>query len=279
MRIVMASMNDIGRYSIEELAKHPEVELVGLFTVQERGGLYMDPTDYSQLAEKYGLEVVRISNINSAETEKRMRQMQPDLCMCIGWKQIIKKSVLSIPKFGWIGCHPTKLLLKGEKANPDTLSAPGNEPLNHAILGGFKKTGTSLQWLKLKIDTGELLARAEVDIDQHETAASLVEKMGRITGRLISENLQSILDGNPPRMIQEHQGLMPFMQPIVADDNCIDPAAPAEETYRLIRACVYPYPNAFFEFYGSRIYVESARLQDGKFIDMKLRFGGSPYAK
>ncbi len=279
MRIVMASMNDIGRYSIEELAKHPGVELVGLFTVKERGGLYMDPADYSQLAEKYGLEVVRISDINSPETEKRMRQMQPDLGMCIGWKQIIKKKVLSIPQFGWIGCHPTKLLLKGEQADPDTLSAPGNEPLNHAILGGFKKTGTSLQWLKLKIDTGELFARAEVDIDQHETAATLVEKMGRITGVLISENLQSVLDGNPPRMIQEHQGLMPFMPPIVADDNCIDPAAPAEETYRLIRACVYPYPNAFFEFHGSRIYVESARLEDGKFTDMKLRFGGSPYAK
>jgi len=279
MKIVMASMNDIGRYSIEELAKHPDVDFVGLFTVKERGKLYMDPTDYSELAEEYDIPIVKITNINSEDVEHQMKEMQPDLCMCIGWKQIIKKNILEIPRFGWIGCHPTRLLLRGETVTPDTLSAPGNEPLNHAILGGYKKTGTSLQWLKLKIDTGEILAQAEVNIDEHETAATLVEKMGRTTGKLIRDNLQSILDGAPPRLEQEREGLMPFMDPIVADDNRIVVKAPIEETYRLIRACVYPYPNAFFDVYGSRIYVESARMENGEFTEMKLRFGGSPYAR
>jgi methionyl-tRNA formyltransferase len=33
----------------------------------------------------------------------------------MGWNQIIKKNILSIPKYGWIGSHPTKLPAKGGK--------------------------------------------------------------------------------------------------------------------------------------------------------------------
>ena len=82
---------------------------------------------------------------------------------------------------------------------------------------------------------------------------------------------------SPPRLPQELEHTQPYMKPLRADDNRIDPVAPAEETYRLIRSCVYPYPNAFLELHGQRIYVERARLEGGVFTELRVRTGGTPW--
>jgi methionyl-tRNA formyltransferase len=278
MRVVLASMNEIGKHSLEELVKF--VDVVGLFTNRERGNMYMDPTDFTEVAAKHGVPVFATTDINSEEVAEQIRALDPDLGMCLGWKQIVKRNVLGIPRYGWIGAHPTKLLLKGEEIDPKVLSAPGNEPMNYAILGGYEKTGMSLFWLKPKVDTGEIFARAQVDIDtEHETARTLVEKIGRITRQLLRENMPSIIAGNPPRLKQEFQHTQSFMKPLTAEGNRIDPSAPIKDTYRLIRSCSYPYPNAFIDFYGKRIYVEHARLENGVFSELKLRTDDSAYAR
>jgi len=277
MRVVYATMNGIGRRALEELADI--VDVVGVFTVAERGKLFMDPADFSSLAEKHGFPLHKITDINAPAVEAVIRELKPDLGMCLGWKQIIKPHVLAIPTYGWIGCHPAMLLREGQRPDPDVFSAPGNEPLQYAIRGHFKKTGTSLQWLKETIDEGEIFAQAEVPLDAHETAATLVEKLGEATGRLVRENMQSIIDGNPPRIKQQLKGTQPYTPPLTADDNRIDLAAPVEDTYALIRSVVYPYPNAFIDFHGTRIYIEYARMENGAFTDVKVRVGGSPYAR
>ncbi len=277
MRVVYATMNEIGRRALEELSG--VVDVVGVFTVRERGRLFMDPADFSGLAAKHGFPLHRIADINAPDAVTAIRDLKPDLGMCLGWKQILKPEVLGIPRYGWIGCHPAMLLLEGERPDPDVFSAPGNEPLQYAIRGGFRKTGTTLQWLRTSVDKGEVFARAEVPLDEHETAATLLEKLGSATGKLVRDNIRSILDGRPPRMKRQLTGLQPFTPPLTADDNRIYLFAPAEETYALIRSVVYPYPNAFIDFHGTRIYVERARLERGRFVDLKLRVGGSPYAK
>lgn len=275
MRIVVCSMNNIGRAAIEELAKRTPV--VGLFTVKERGKLYMDPTDYTELSSRLGIPLFKNPDINAPEVEAQMRTLKPDFCMAIGWKQIIKKNLLDIPTYGWIGGHPAKLLFPGEKVSPDTLSAPGNEPLNYAIRGGYKKTGMTLFWLKEKIDNGELFARGEIELDEHETSATLLEKMGRLTARLVLDNMEALLAGKPPRIPQQVQDEQPYMKPLKADENRIDLSKPAEEAYRLIRSGYHPYPNTFIDFYGKRIYVDHARFENGMCTELKVRTEGGPW--
>ncbi|HUW56451.1 MAG TPA: formyltransferase family protein [Planctomycetota bacterium] len=277
MRVVYATMNEIGRWALEELAG--VVDVVGVFTVRERGRLFMDPADFSLLAEKHRFPLHKITDINAPEVAAAIRELKPDLGMCLGWKQIIRPDVLHIPTYGWIGCHPAMLLPEGRRPDPEVFSAPGNEPLQYAIRGRFRKTGTSLQWLKETIDEGEIFAQAEVPLDEHETAATLVEKLGKATGKLVRDHMQSIIDGNPPRMKQQLEGTQPYTRPLSADDNRIDLSAPIEHTYALIRSVVYPYPNAFIDFYGTRVYVEHARMEDGRFTELKVRIGGSPYAR
>jgi methionyl-tRNA formyltransferase len=276
MRVIYATMNEIGRRALEELAR--VVDVVGVFTVRERGRLFMDPADFSGLAEKHGFPLRRIDDVNAPDVAAAIRDLKPDLGMCIGWKQILKPPVLRIPRYGWIGCHPAWLLLEGEHPDPEVFSAPGNEPLQYAIRGRFKKTGTSLQWLRAAVDEGDLFVRASVPLDEHETAATLLEKLGAATAALVRDNVQSILDGNPPRLRRRLKGLQPYTKPLTADDGRIDLSAPVDDTCALIRSLVYPYPNAFIDFHGLRVYVERARMSGCKFTELTLRVGGSPYA-
>ncbi|HOX04901.1 MAG TPA: formyltransferase family protein [Planctomycetota bacterium] len=277
MRAILASMNEIGAAALPALVEH--LEVVGLFTPRERGKLYMDVHDFTALAARLKVPVFRIDDINSKETEAQIRSLRPDVGFSLGWKQIIKERIFTIPPAGWIGGHPARLLMPGESPDPAVLSAAGNEPMNYAILGGYRRTGMTLMWVKSKIDAGEIFARGDVDIDvEHETVRELLGKIARKTAELLRENLPALVAGRPPRTPQQLEENQPYMKPIRADDNRIDPAAPAEQTYRLIRSCIYPYPNAFIDFHGTRIYVERARLDNGVFTELKVRVGGSPYA-
>jgi methionyl-tRNA formyltransferase len=272
MRVVLASMNEIGRQAIEELVKH--VEVVGLLTPRERGDHYMDLTDFTEVTDRLGVPLFKIDDINSPETEKRIRELAPDAGMSLGWKKIVKQRIFGIPKQGWIGAHPGWMLLKGERPDPAVYSAPGNEPINYAILGGFRKTGMSLFWLESRVDAGEVFARGQVEIDvEHETSDSLLHKIARLTAELLRENLPALVAGRPPRMPQEFQRDQPYTKPLRAEDNRIDPSAPIADTYRLIRSCIHPYPNAFLEFYGRRIYMERARVENGEFTELTVRTG------
>ena len=276
MRVVLISMNDFGKYALEALA--PSVEVAALFTTRERGKHYMDITDFTELAGRHEVPIIKVGSINDPDTAALMKALEPDYCFTIGWKQIVKDHMLAIPKLGWIGAHPAFLPLKGERPDPAVLSAPGNEPLQYAIRGGYRKTGMTLFWVKSKIDAGEIFARGEVELDvEHETACTLVRKIGQVTGDLLRANIESLLNGAPPRLPQELENIQPYMKPLHADENRIEFSAPAEETYRLIRSCIHPYPNAFIEFHGQRIYVERARLEDGVFTDLQVRAGGTPW--
>lgn len=277
MRVVLISMNDIGRYALEALA--PGVEVAALFTLRERGKHFMDVTDFTDVAEKHGVPIIKVGSINEPTAVELLQALQPDYCFTLGWKQIVKDHVLAIPRSGWIGGHPAHLLLKGERPDSAILSAPGNEPLQYAIRGGYAQTGMTLFWVKSKIDAGEVFARGAVTLDAHETSYSLLQKIGQVTGDLLRAHLPALLDGNPPRLPQELENTQPYMKMLHADDNRIDLAAPVEETDRLIRSCIYPYPNAFLEFHGQRIYVTRAHLEDGAFTELQVRAGGTPWGK
>jgi len=280
MRVVLISMNDIGRYALEALASTPAVEVAALFTVRERGKHFMDVTDFTDLTERFQIPIIKVGGINDPQAETLLRALAPDYCFTLGWKQIVKDHILAIPKLGWIGGHPAYLPLQGEQIDPSVLSAPGNEPLQYAIRGGYRETGMTLFWVKSKIDAGEIFARGKVALDvEHESANTLLQKIGQVTGDLLRAHLPALLAGHPPRLPQELAHTQPYMKPIHADDNRIDPAAPVEETYRLIRSVVYPYPNAYFEFHGQRIYVSHARLEHGVFTELRVRAGGSAWER
>ena len=277
MRVILASINDIGKLALAELVKQTTV--VAVITVKERGGLYMDISDFEEITSRHNVPLYKMTDINSKEVEEMIRGLKPDLGMCMGWNQVVHQNILRIPRFGWLGSHPTKLPVVGSVIDPTVNSAAGNEPVPTTILKGCRKSALSLFWLDRRVDVGDIFAQEDIDVDaEHETTRTLLDKIGAACAKIIREKFPLIVAGNAPRMPQDPniEGKQPYVPPMDPNANLLDHGQPIEDIYRRIRACIYPYPNAFFMLGGQRVYVTSARVENGQFTELKVRVGGRP---
>ena len=92
------------------------------------------------IAEKHGIKLFKVKDINSAEVISQLRNIQPDVIFELGWSQIISKDMLGIPRKGCIGVHAS-LLPKNR----------GAASLNWALIRGDKKTGVTLFYLAREV--------------------------------------------------------------------------------------------------------------------------------
>lgn len=130
------------------------------------------------------------------------------------------------------------------------------------------------------IDAGEIFTRGAVPLDvEHETAATLLDKIGDCTATLLRETLPALLAGAPPRLPQELEHIQPYLPPLTPDNGRLGPSLSAREAYAIIRSFTYPYPNAFVEFHEQRLYIGHARLEHGEFTELTVRAGGSPWQR
>ena len=77
MKVILASINELGIAAIEELVKQGELQAV--FTVKQRGQLYMDISDFEPVTKKYNIPLYKMSDINSKEVEDIMMSMGYDI--------------------------------------------------------------------------------------------------------------------------------------------------------------------------------------------------------
>lgn len=89
---------------------------------------------------------------------------------------------MDFPKYGCINVHAS-LLPKYR----------GGAPIHRAIMNGAKKTGITIMYMNPKMDEGDIINQAEVDITDTETASSLHDKLSILGAKLLMETLPSIL--------------------------------------------------------------------------------------
>lgn len=91
------------------------------------------------------------------EIEAQLRELQCDIFIVAAYGNIIPQSILSIPRLGTIGVHPSLLP-----------RLRGATPIQSAILTGEQTTGVSLFVVDAKVDHGPVIAQEELgDIDMH----------------------------------------------------------------------------------------------------------------
>jgi len=98
------------KFSREALKKLIDLgaDVAGVVT-KSQSDFNADFADLSDLCRKRSVPVKYSENVNDAETSEWIRFLQPDVVFCFGWSQLIKRDVLSIPRLGVVGYHPTLL--------------------------------------------------------------------------------------------------------------------------------------------------------------------------
>jgi methionyl-tRNA formyltransferase len=193
--------------------------------------------------QKHSLPLVKLRHINDGQLFEAVRREEIDWVFVIGWSQIAGAEVLSSPRQGVLGMHPT-LLPQGR----------GRASIPSAILKDLRQTGVTLFKLDEGVDTGPILAQKAVPIAANETATTLYRRITDAHASLIRSSWPNLVDGSLALRPQD-EALATVWQGRTPEDGAILPSMTAAEIDRLVRAVTHPYPGAYWDGPTGRIVV------------------------
>ena len=170
-----------------------------------------------------------------------LRDMAPDVIVVVAFGQILPKEVLDIPRLGCVNVHAS-LLPKFR----------GAAPIQWAIIDGEKVTGVTTMLMDVGLDTGDMLLKTEVSVDDKLAAAGgeLLERtlIGLEAGTIVPEKQDDSQAGEYARMLDKELGHIDFNQPAVVIE-------------RLIRG-LNPWPSAYTYIDGKTLKIWEAEVLD-----------------
>ena len=159
--------------------------------------------------------------------------------------------VLAIPRLGCVNVHASLLP-----------SLRGAAPIQWAIIRGETTTGVTLMRLDAGMDTGPMLARAELDIPEQATAGEMHERLAALGAQLLDERWDELVAGRLSPVPQDDAAatLAPMLD---KETGRIDFWRGARAVCNLVRGCD-PWPGAFSAIEGDVLKVFSARPVSGQ---------------
>ena len=133
----------------------------------------------------------------------------------------------------------------------------GAAPIERAIMAGDAHTGVSIMRLTAGLDSGPVCMSASEPIGPEDTYGSLAPRLARLGGELLVRTL----DESPAFVEQVEHGVT-YAEKISPEDRLLDPARPAGEAERVVRA-LHPHIGARAELAdGTLLGVHRAMLDD-----------------
>ncbi|KAF0140608.1 MAG: methionyl-tRNA formyltransferase [Stygiobacter sp.] len=252
MKIVFMGTPEFAIPSLQKIldSKH-EVALVVSAPDKERGrGRQVSYTPVKEFALRKNLEVLTPINLKDEKFISRLKSIEADLFVVVAFR-ILPKEVYSIPKHGSFNLHGS-LLPKYR----------GAAPIQWSIINGDKETGVTTFFLEDKVDTGNIILREQLKIDDEDNLGSVYEKLMNLGADTVLKTIDLIESGEVELLKQDETLASPA--PKITKEICkIDWNQPAEKIHNLIRG-LSPYPCAFFEYNGKSYKVYKAHLDESQ---------------
>jgi len=189
---------------------------------------------------------------NKKELTEIFEKLDCDLGVLVAFGQILPQIVLNKPRLGILNIHPSLLP-----------QYRGSSPIQSAIMNGDKKTGISIIKLSDKVDAGDIVAQAELELDQSEDAEILHDKLANLGAKLLLEILPDYLAGKIIPKIQDDSRAT-FTVMINREDGQIDWSKTAGQIERQSRA-FFPWPGVFTYLNGKRLKIAKLSVLDPNF--------------
>lgn len=243
MRTVYLGTSEFAATVLERLAAGPHrPQLVITRPDRPRGrGKKLAAPPVAEAARSLGLDLAQPENVNAEETLARVASAQPQaVCVC-AFGALIREPLLSAQPM--LNVHPS-LLPRWR----------GAAPVERAIMAGDSETGVAIMRLTAGLDSGPVALCERTAISAEDTYGTLSARLADLGGELLSR----ALDDSPPFAEQSEDGVT-YAEKITAQDRRLDPARPAAELVRRVRALT-PHIGASLELPdGSRLGVRAAR--------------------
>ena len=247
MNLLFCGTPDFAVPSLERIiAEKCSIDLVVTNPDEPSGrGYQVKAPPVKQAAERAGLQVFQPARLKDLATVELLSRYRPDAIVVVAYGHILPKWMLDLPRWGCINVHAS--LLPRYR---------GAAPIQWALIRGERATGVTTMRLDEALDTGDILLKREVAIQDDDTTETLRERLSQDGADLLIETLYGLERGDLPADAQDHT--QATLAPILKkEDGRIDWTLSSQELRNRIRG-LRPWPGAFTTFRGMNLHIWAA---------------------
>ena len=157
------------------------------------------------LARKHGFAFHATGNLNRAEVVERLRESGADLGIVLGTR-VLKAPTFSSFPMGCINLHKGKV--------PEYRGMP---PGFWELYEGASTAGVTVHFVNAGLDTGDIVATAEIPVLQTDTPVSLLEKLHATGANVLAEAVSAIQAGTASRLPQQSASFPARTRPTLSE--------------------------------------------------------------
>ena len=250
MKIVFMGTPDFAVGALEALveAGHEVTAVVTQPDKPKGRGKEMQQTPVKACALRHNIEVFQPVKIKTPEAVEVLRGYGADLFVVAAFGQILSKEILDMPKYGCVNIHAS-LLPKYR----------GAAPIQWAILDGEKETGVTIMQMNEGLDTGDMLTKVIVPIEDTDTGESLFDKLAEAGAKLLVDTIPQIEAGTLQPEVQDNS-FSTYAKMIKKEMGLIDWKKEAVVLERLVRG-MNSWPSAYTHFNGKTLKIWEAAVE------------------
>ena len=247
LKIIYAGTPEFAVPALEALIASPH-QVAAVYTQPDRPagrGRKLQFSEVKQCALAHDLDVVQPVSFKAAQDIETLQSFDADLMIVAAYGILLPPVILQAPRLGCINIHGS-LLPRWR----------GAAPIQRAILAGDEQTGITLMQMDKGLDTGAMLARASIAIDDQTTAAQLHDQLKQLGAELLLENLPAIEQQTLNPQAQD-DAQATYAAKLSKQEARIDWRKPAAQLQREVRA-FNPWPVSHSELNGKLVKIWQA---------------------
>lgn len=235
-RIVFIGTPDFAVRILDELVQN-NFNIVGVITAPDKPagrGQQLSESAVKKYAVSKSLNILQPTNLKDESFIAELNSLNADLFVVVAFR-MLPEIVWAMPPKGTINLHAS--LLPNYR---------GAAPINWAVINGEKETGVTTFFIEKEIDTGKVIERAIVQIDDNETVGSLHDRLMNLGAEVTASTVQKIMEGNTEGIDQLTlaNGTEKHAPKIFKPDCQINWRNPVQIVHNFVRG-LSPYPAAW----------------------------------
>ncbi len=207
-------------------------------------GMKLTSGAVKQAALARGLPVSQPPSLKTPEVQAELRAVDADIMVVAAYGLILPQAVLDLPRLGCLNIHAS-LLPRWR----------GAAPIQRAILAGDAETGITIMQMDAGLDTGAMLSKTIIPINDSDTAASLHDALARAGATAIVAALADYPAWVPA---SQDAAKATYAAKLTKDEAQLNWHDPAEGLARAVRA-YNPVPGAWTLLDGAPLKIWSVQ--------------------
>ncbi|MCJ8301914.1 methionyl-tRNA formyltransferase [Shewanella sp.] len=251
LNIVFAGTPDFAARHLQALIDS-EHNVIGVYSQPDRPagrGKKLQASPVKILALEHNIPVYQPKSLRDEAAQQELSDLNADLMVVVAYGLILPQVVLDTPKLGCINVHGS-ILPRWR----------GAAPIQRALWAGDKETGITIMQMDLGLDTGDMLLKTQLTIEDDDTSGSLYDKLALQGPDALIQALAGLANGKLKAEKQD-ETLANYAKKLSKEEAELDWNKSALQLWREIRA-FNPWPISHFSHNDASIKVRQAKVSE-----------------